>query len=63
MSQVIDIISVSCMSMKLHLRDNNVEKLKKLLYDIATHLQLARDGQSCEYKYMYMYMHMYDIQL
>ena len=47
--QVVDVVSVSCM--KLHLRDNNVEKLKKTLYEIATHLQLARDGQTCEYNY------------
>ena len=46
LSQVVDVVSVSGLNQLL--RENNMDKLKKTIYDVATHLHLGRDGQTCE---------------
>ena len=41
-------MSVSCKSTLLTRENNNIEKLKKTLYDISTHLHVGRDGYTCK---------------
>ena len=46
--QVVDVVSVNCLKAALHVKDTNMEKLKKTLYDISTHVHIGRDGHTCE---------------
>ena len=46
--QVVHVTSVSSKKRATLFYDNNMEKLRAKLYDIACHLQLASDGVTCE---------------
>lgn len=50
--QVVYVISVSAKHTLLS-RNNNIDKLRMKLYDIACHLQLASDGVTCKYTLTY----------
>ena len=47
--KLVSVVSISSTKKASVFFNNNMEKLRALIYDIACHLQLATDGYSCMY--------------
>ena len=39
--------------------DNNIDKLRNKLYDVACHLQVASDGVTCTYRHTNVHVHVH----